>query len=165
MASDDTAFSPAELDWQPISRGWITLKRLEMAIGWLLLTAVVAVPLLIFLPWWAGVAAITVGVLTLLWRLTRAHRLWAARGYAERADDLFVRRGIWFRSLTAVPYGRMQVVEVSAGPIQRRLGLATVKLVTAASSTDATIEGLAAAEAARLREHLTALGESRSGGL
>ncbi|HHV20068.1 MAG TPA: PH domain-containing protein [Propionibacterium sp.] len=86
-------------------------------------------------------------------------------GYAELADDLYVTHGLWFRRLMAVPYGRMQVVEVEAGPIERALGLATVKLVTASASTDATIPGLPPEEAARLRDRLTELGETRTSGL
>ena len=42
-----------------------------------------------------------------------------ALAYAERADDLLVRRGIMFRSLVVVPYGRMQYVDVNAGPLAR----------------------------------------------
>lgn len=45
-------------------------------------------------------------------------------GYAELDEDLYITRGLWFRRLTAVPYGRMQVVEVESGPIERAFGLA-----------------------------------------
>ena len=64
----------------------------------------------------------------------RAVRSW---GYAERADDLLVTRGILNRQLVVVPYGRMQYVDVTAGPLDRQFGLATVQLHTAAAATDA----------------------------
>ena len=51
--------------------------------------------------------------------------------YAERADDLLIRTGIMFRSLVVVPYGRMQYVDVNAGPLARRFGIASVQLHTA----------------------------------
>lgn len=86
-------------------------------------------------------------------------------GYAERDDDLLVLRGVLVRRLTVVPYGRMQFLDVTAGPVERAFGLATVQLHTAAAATDAKIPGLAAAEAARLRDRLAALGEARSAGL
>ena len=54
----------------------------------------------------------------------------AAIGYAEREDDLLVRRGILFRDLVVVPYGRMQYVDVQAGPVDRRFGIARVQLHT-----------------------------------
>ena len=89
----------------------------------------------------------------------------SAWGYLEREDDLLIRRGVMVRRLSVVPYGRMQFVDVTAGPIERSFGLATVRLHTAAAATDARIPGLDAAEAARLRDQLAALGESHAAGL
>jgi membrane protein YdbS with pleckstrin-like domain len=94
--------------------------------------------------------------------LRRRYRAW---GYAERADDLMVRRGVLVRRLTVVPYGRMQFIDVTAGPIDRLFGLATVVLHTAAAATDARIPGLDRPEADRLRDRLAALGEARAAGL
>ncbi len=88
-----------------------------------------------------------------------------AWGYLEREDDLLVQRGLMVRRLSVVPYGRMQFVDVTAGPVERSFGLATVRLHTAAAASDARIPGLEAEEAARLRDQLTALGESRAAGL
>jgi len=67
--------------------------------------------------------------------------------------------------LSVVPYGRMQFVEVTAGPIERLFNLSTVKLHTAAAASDARIPGLETAEAARLRDRLTELGESMAAGM
>ena len=86
-------------------------------------------------------------------------------GYLEREDDLLVRRGLMVRRLSVVPYGRMQFVDVTAGPVERSFGLATVRLHTAAAASDARIPGLEAAEAARLRDQLAGLGEARAAGL
>jgi uncharacterized protein len=113
----------------------------------------------------AGVAAAlilaTVAALfaVLVWRRYRA---W---GYAEREDDLLVRRGVMIRRLTVVPYGRMQFVDVTAGPVDRLFGLSTVQLHTAAAATDARIPGLEKTEAERLRDRLAALGEAKAAGL
>jgi membrane protein YdbS with pleckstrin-like domain len=86
-------------------------------------------------------------------------------GYAERADDLLVRRGVLFRRLSAVPYGRMQFIDVAAGPLERSFGLATVHMHTAAAASDARIPGLASVEAERLRDRLAERGEARAAGL
>ena len=94
--------------------------------------------------------------------LGRRVRAW---GYAERDDDLLVRRGVMIRRLSVIPYGRMQFVDVTAGPVERSFGLATVRMHTAAAASDARVPGLPAAEAARLRDNLTALGEARAAGL
>jgi membrane protein YdbS with pleckstrin-like domain len=107
----------------------------------------------------AGVLVIAMVVDLFLGRRVRA---WS---YAERDDDLLVRRGVMIRRLSVVPYGRMQFVDVTAGPVERSFGLATVRMHTAAAASDARVPGLTAAEAARLRDNLTALGEARAAGL
>jgi membrane protein YdbS with pleckstrin-like domain len=90
------------------------------------------------------------------------YRSW---GYAERHDDLIVGRGLMFRRLSVVPYGRMQFIDVSAGPVDRLLGLATVQLHTAAAASDARIPGLLRRDAESLRDRLAALGEANATGL
>lgn len=94
-----------------------------------------------------------------------ARRRYLAWGYLEREEDLLVRRGVLIRRLSVVPYGRMQLVEVTAGLMERAFGLSTVKLHTAAARSDARIPGLEPAEAARLRDRLAALGEAKAAGL
>ena len=110
-----------------------------------------------------GVALGALAVIVALAAVTR--RRYLAWGYLERAEDLLVRRGVLVRRLTVVPYGRMQLVEVTAGLMERVFGLATVKLHTAAARSDARIPGLEPEEAARLRDHLAALGEAKAAGL
>ena len=99
----------------------------------------------------------------LAWRFVG--RRYGSWGYAEREDDLLVRRGVMFARLSVVPYGRMQFIDVTAGPLERAFGLATVRLHTAAAATDARIPGLAREEAARLRDRLAELGEAQAAGL
>jgi uncharacterized protein len=90
------------------------------------------------------------------------YRSW---GYAEREDDLVVSRGLLFRRLTVVPYGRMQLIDVTSGPLARIFGIATVQMHTAAAASDARIPGLAREDAERLRDRLAAIGEARATGL
>jgi uncharacterized protein len=90
------------------------------------------------------------------------YRAWA---YAEREDDLIVRRGLLFRRTSVVPYGRMQFIDVAAGPVDRLFGLATVQLHTAAAATDARIPGLLRRDAEAMRDRLAAVGEARATGL
>ncbi|MGK5741682.1 PH domain-containing protein [Micromonospora sp. URMC 103] len=155
---------PATVRWQPISRDLIWVQLIRM--GVLLAVVVVAVAL-----GWAfsghWVFALVLGVVLLLGALravsvVRAVRAW---GYAEREDDLLVRHGLLVRRLSIVPYARMQFVDVSAGPLERAFDLATVQLHTAAAASDARVPGLRPAEASRLRDRLTALGEDRAEGL
>lgn len=109
----------------------------------------------------AGLPVLVLGALALL----LAQRRFRAWRYQERADDLVVGRGLMFERLSVVPYGRMQFVDVTAGPFERAFGLATVRLHTAAAASDARIPGLPAADAQRLRDALAERGEARSMGL
>ncbi len=106
-----------------------------------------------------GVALATAVVLRFL---RNRFRSWA---YQERDEDLVVKRGVAFRRLSVVPYGRMQFVDVTAGPIERLFKLSTIKLHTAAAASDARIPGLEQDEAARLRDQLASLGEAKAAGL
>jgi hypothetical protein len=112
-----------------------------------------------------GVAALAAAAAVTALLLVAVERRFAAWGYLEREDDLLVRRGVLVRRTSVVPYGRMQYVDVTAGPLDRRMGLATVTLHTAAAATDASVPGLLAPEAARLRDRLAALGEARQAGV
>ena len=111
--------------------------------------------------------AISVAVVLVLgavfsWFVRRRYRAWR---YQERHEDLLVARGVMVQRLSVVPYGRMQFVEVTAGPIERLFQLSTIKLHTAAAASDARIPGLETAEAARLRDRLTELGEAMAAGM
>jgi uncharacterized protein len=154
-----------DVTWlRPSPRLW-SARRIQLAAT----TAVVVLPLTIVLavagePTAASATAaafLTVAVVF----YAGLHGRYRAWGYAEREDDLLVRRGVMVRRLSVVPYGRMQFVDVTAGPVDRMFGLATVQLHTAAAATDARIPGLTVEEAHRLRDRLAALGEAQAAGL
>ncbi|HVA76139.1 MAG TPA: PH domain-containing protein [Acidimicrobiales bacterium] len=164
MASPTESFE-AGLSWGHPSPKLRSLRRLEVAAIFVPLILVTAVPSAVSGS--AVAAAVVAGVLVVAglvmdWMLGRRVRAWA---YTERAEDLIVSRGLMFRRMSVVPYGRMQFVDVTAGPLERIFGLATVRLHTAAAASDARIPGLDANDAARLRDQLASLGESHLAGL
>lgn len=150
--------------WTGLPPGLLRMRRLLLVV-WLGLLAVgLAVVLNLFAgPAWAAFALLPLTLTA--WGWVMLGRNWRSWRYAERADDLLISRGVLWREETVVPYGRMQLVEVTSGPVERHFGLASVQLHTAAAATDATIPGLEPAEAERLRDRLTELGEARSAGL
>ncbi|MEE2522007.1 PH domain-containing protein [Pseudarthrobacter sp. J75] len=166
------AIDPEGIAWQRVSPKFLKLRLVSWAIGSAIALLVLSLPLVfVQLGWWSWPplwVAVALPVLVLviaLWKLVLIPRQVRAIGYAEREDDLLIRGGIIFQRTMVVPYGRMQYVDIGVGPVERSLGLCTLKLHTAAVGTNATIPGLPAAEGARLREQLTARGEARLAGL
>jgi membrane protein YdbS with pleckstrin-like domain len=155
----------AQLLWRRPDPGLLRLRR-RLVLGLITLPGLLVAGALLAVqgPAEATAAVAVAGVGTAL-VLLAVERRWAAWGYLEREDDLLVRRGVLVRRTSVVPYGRMQYVDVTAGPLARRYGLATVTLHTAAAATDASVPGLRAEEAARLRDRLAALGEARQAGV
>ncbi|MER7778281.1 PH domain-containing protein [Streptomyces sp. NPDC096191] len=150
--------------WTGLPPGLLRMRRLLLVVwlGLLTLAAGLLPGLFLGAPW----VALALPPLALLaWGWVMLERNWRSWRYAERADDLLISRGVLWREETVVPYGRMQLVEVTSGPVERHFGLASVQLHTAAAATDATIPGLDPDEAERLRDRLTELGEARSAGL
>ncbi len=167
MTSD--LFAPPGAPWQRISPALTKVRRI-LAIPPLVLIGAVAAALAAFQvgPGWLTIvfAALAIAFLGLAaWTWSWAARNTASWGYAEDEEDLLVTGGVMFRRLVAVPYGRMQFVDVQAGPVDRAFGIASVTLHTASTETAATIPGLPADEATRLRNRLTELGESHGAGL
>jgi uncharacterized protein len=80
-------------------------------------------------------------------------RRYHARGYAMDDDRLRVVRGLMFRSDTVVPFGRVQHIDVNAGPLERAFGLATLTVHTAGShNASVHLPGVAHADAVEMRE-------------
>jgi uncharacterized protein len=151
-------------NWHRPSPRLLRLRRLEVGLPSAVATVALAVAGAEFGSTVAYVLA-AVAAATGLVLLRFAGRRYRSWGYAERVDDLLVRRGVMFARLSVVPYGRMQFIDVTAGPLERLFGLATVRLHTAAALTDARIPGLEQEEAARLRDRLAELGEAQAAGL
>lgn len=150
--------------WRRPSRRLLVLRRLEVAALTLVafLIAFVMASLGSVAVWLACMGAVLLLGLGAERFVSRRFHAW---GYAEREDDLLVRRGVMFSRLSVVPYGRMQFIDVTAGPLERSFGLATVRMHTAAAASDARIPGLDRAEAARLRDRLAEVGEAQAAGL
>jgi uncharacterized protein len=141
------------------------MRRAELGLLAAVLAAGVAVALVAVGSVLGAIIAVVVVVLIAAAGFIVVGRNFASWGYAERGADLLVTHGVLMRRLVVVPYGRMQLVDVTAGPIERKFGISTLRLHTASAGTDARIHGLSAAEATRLRDRLAALGESQSAGL
>jgi uncharacterized protein len=161
----DPAFAPpADQTWTRVSARLAQMRRtLVVALG---IPCVAGIAVGLSFAWdSAGFIVGIVGAIVLVWAWFAVGRNFRSWGYVERADDLLVTHGAMFKKLTVVPYGRMQLVDVKAGPIERSFGLVRVKLHTAAATSDAQVSGLTPDDAGALRDRLTALGEAHAAGL
>ena len=147
----------------PVSRKLVFARYLSV----LPFTAAVAIAgvvlALIFHPvWWALAGAGIALTAFSLWIVpVQVKRI----GWLETADELLISKGRLWHQSTVVPYGRIQYVEVTAGPIAQAFGIQTVTLNTASSTSDSSIPGLPADEATALRRRLADKARERMSGL
>lgn len=160
----------AEVAWKRVAPAYLKVKLISRLIWSVLLVGITSLPLIFtaVLGWWdwPDWLIYLLPALALIWSIwltALTARQVRALGYSERADHLLVRKGLMFRTVTAVPYGRIQYVDVSSGPIANALNLAELEVKTAASSV--TIPGLPKEEATALRETLTDLSDAKMAGL
>ncbi len=151
--------------WMRLDSAYSLMRHFEIAVYALVLlipTALIALLVWGLNGFLAALVAIAMIAVIVDFFVQRRVKSWS---FCEREDDLLVRKGVMVRRLSIVPYGRMQYVDVTVGPLERLFGLATVRLYTAAAATDARIPGLSTEEAARLRDQLATLGRAKAAGL
>ena len=91
-------------------------------------------------------------------------RTWPARAYGHtsyRVDDegLEIRRGVYWRVVINVPRSRVQHIDVTQGPLDRRYGLGTLVIYTAGTDyAKVELHGLEHGRALALREQLLPTG-------
>lgn len=141
------------LQWQELDPKYKRLWQVQS----LLALLGIAVPLL-FVTIVADIPALPATIIWSQWLIILLVALvWPViafpkRGYVLRDKDILFRKGIIWRSVTAVPFNRIQHVETSNTPLDRKFELATLQLFTAGgSSGDLRIDGLAASIAEQLR--------------
>lgn len=150
--------------WHQVSAKYVWVLLVTDAIVLLLVAAAAIVLGGVLHQSWVWIPAGIAAAVTVI-ALVIARRQARAIGYQLRQDDLVFRRGILWQRMVAVPYGRMQLVDISHGPLDRGFGIAQLKLVTAAAATGVSIPGLTQAAAERLRDTLIEVAETRRTGL
>ena len=153
-----------DTEWRRVSPKYVVVDLVGTIIFGVIVIVATSVPAMLTgnPGWW--VIPITMAVIFLITAILVPRRV-RSIGYQLREDDLLFRRGSMFQRFVSVPYGRMQLVDINRGPLDRAVGLSELKFVTAAAATGVTIPGLPEAEAEELRDRLVALAESRRAGL
>lgn len=152
------------IEWRRVSRKYVFVDIISAVIVTIALAAAASIPAFATRDprWWILPAAVVVIMLIVIAFIPRRVR---AIGYQLRDDDLLFRRGLLFQRFVSVPYGRMQLVDITRGPVSRVLGLSDLHFVTAAASSGVMIPGLLVADAEELRDHLVSVAETRRAGL
>jgi hypothetical protein len=97
---------------------------------------------------WLWLLIPLLGIPLLSWPLISVPRI----GYAVRDKDIIYKAGVFWQTVTAIPFNRIQHVEKSSTPLDRRFDVATLQLFTAGGSGgDLKIHGLPAQLAENLR--------------
>lgn len=147
----------------PVSSN-LTRARYIGRLPWLVLLIIgFSVPGFLLNPWFflgSGVA-----VALFIWQLWLIPQQVKRLGWLETDDELLITKGKVWHTYTVVPYGRIQFVDVTAGPIERGLGMKTVKLNTASATSDSSVQGLPADTADALRDRLAVKARERMSGL
>lgn len=150
--------------WHQISPRYVVSQLLQNALLVVGIAAAALVLVLVFHQTWAWIPAGIVILITLI-TMVILPRQAKAVGYMLRADDIVFRRGIIWQRMVAVPYGRLQLVDITHGPLDRAFGVSQLKMVTAAATTGVQIPGLTQAAAETLRDTLIEVAETRRTGL
>ena len=126
---DTNDLSPQGLTWKRVSPDYIKVRLISGTISTVIWTVGFGIPLILGVlgiwgdspaPWmWFPPAVVLVWGLIDLCLIPRRVR---AIGYAEESTELWLRKGIIFRSVTVVPYGRMQYVDIKTGPLLNAFG-------------------------------------------
>jgi uncharacterized protein len=148
----------SSLDLQQVHPAFKKVMLIERGILWLVLSA--GASAIIFSrsvngkPWWIlGAAVFLLLLLGVL--IFTAGKSFQNLGYALRRHDLVFRKGWLFEKLHIVPLKKIQHCQVRRGPLERKFGLASLKIFTAGGTgADITLGGLTQQEAERLKDWL-----------
>ena len=141
------------LEWQPLDSRYVRRMLVERLIILLVIGVASLVPGFIFsvafdpaVPIWVFVVLFAIPFLA--WPFIAVPR----RGYVVRDRDIVFRQGVLFRSVTAIPFNRIQHVETSSTPLDRKFDLSALQLYTAGGTGgDLKIQGLQTGVAEQLR--------------
>lgn len=142
--------SPA---WEPLHPRYVRCLQLQFLLVALapfipatIITIFAPGPAIVKVLMW--VIVLGVAVVLIAWPAIAVPR----RGYVVRDKDVLFRSGVVFRSVTAIPYNRIQHVETSSTPFDRKFGVASLQVFTAGGTGgDLKIGGLGKDVAEKLR--------------
>ena len=149
----DTLPAVEQLDWQDLHPNYQRCLRVQRS---MLLVAVgvviIATKFILSIPVLQTGIVLAILVIPAVVLLTWPAISIPRRGYVVRDKDIVFRSGVLWRSVTAIPFNRIQHVETSSTPLDRQFNISTLQLFTAGGSKgDLKINGLGKDVAEQLR--------------
>lgn len=144
-----------QASFQPLAESYPRLCVLSTLIGWSIALVVMLATEYwldkVILPWFL----LPVFALVALLSLTFSYYSAKVCAYQHGDFDLMFKSGLWWKKKTAVSFSRIQHIDLSHGPLERKFGLASLKFFTAGGiSSDLKIPGLPKADAEQIREEI-----------
>lgn len=156
-ADPPLAMSGAEqAELTPLDPRYVAVLRVRAAVrGAFVVAAALVIEAASTLPTGLLLGPVALGALALILLVpSRQHARW---GYQMGPDRLRVARGLLFRADTTVPFGRVQHIDVTQGPLERAWRLGSLTLHTAGThNASVVLPGLAHDEALAMREAIRA---------
>lgn len=148
--------SVSDLTWKPLQPSYMRLLFLSLAFWCAVFIAgiTIAIPL-IPVPVWVPLLAYALIFLLSIVQLVFIIKGFPYKGYALRTHDILYKSGWLYKNQIAVPFNRIQHVDIRQGVFERSFGLSKLNIYTAGGQgSDITIPGLEDAEAHRLKEFI-----------
>jgi len=141
-----------ELEFQPLEPKYALLNSIESLLGWLIILIPFTVIKLFvkpeLFPYWSFLIIIGIAIISATYSYFSAK----FKGYILREKDVLYKQGIWWRKRTGVSFKRIQHIDITHGPIERKFEIATIKFFTAGGATaDLSISGLPKSYAEQMR--------------
>ena len=143
-----------EITLEPMAESYQTEVKTQQLIIWVPLLLGSTIPALVTQVIFLWVLPVVILLLATLISqlLIRKARV---KGVALRDFVVVYRSGLFWQKTVIVAFSRVQHVEVSSGPLQRKFGLATLKFFTAGGkSVDLKVDGLSAERAEQMRGYI-----------
>lgn len=154
----DLALLPAvrDLEWKPLQSSYRRLLLLSTALWCAIFIAgiTIAIPV-VPLPTWIPLLAYVIVIAFTLLQLLFIVKGFPYKGYGLRMHDILYKSGWLYKKQIAVPFNRIQHVDIRQGVFERAFGLSKLNIYTAGGQgSDITIPGLMDEEAQRLKEYI-----------
>lgn len=140
------------LKFEPLEPKYALLSSIESFIGWLMILIPFTIIKLFvkpeLFPYWSFLIIFALAVLSAIYSYFSAK----AKGYTLRDKDILYKQGIWWQKRTGVSFKRIQHIDITHGPIERKFDLATIKFFTAGGTmADLSVSGLPKPFAEKMR--------------